>query len=72
MGRPVIEEGLFKRKKAMNRRETLEDEIVKVQRVINTAPPDTPDSVRKGWHQVLTSLRLELNNLEDGDEDNNL
>lgn len=56
----------------MNRRETLEDEIVKVQRVINTAPPDTPDSVRKGWHQVLTSLRLELNNLEDGDEDNNL
>lgn len=56
----------------MNKRITLEEAIIDLQRLINTAPPDTPDTVRKSWHEELTDLEFELNNLSDGDEDNNL
>lgn len=56
----------------MNKRTTLEEAIVDLQRLINTAPPDTPEAVRRSWHEELTDLEIELNNLSDGDEDNNL
>ncbi len=56
----------------MNKRVTLEEAIVDLQRLINTAPENTPDNVRKSWHRELTDLQVELNNLSDGDEDNNL
>lgn len=56
----------------MNKRNTLEEAIVDLQRLINTAPDDTPADVRKSWHRELTELEFELNNLSDGDEDNNL
>lgn len=62
----------IKNENSMNKRDTLEEAIIDLQRLINTAPPDTPDAVRKSWHEELTDLEFELNNLSDGDEDNNL
>lgn len=56
----------------MNRREALENSIVHLQRKMNTAPVDTPDTIRKAWEQDLVNLEFELNNLSDGDRDNNL
>lgn len=56
----------------MNRREALENSIVQLQRKMNTAPVDTPDRIRKAWEQDLVHLKFELNNLSDGDQDNNL
>lgn len=56
----------------MNKRIPLEEAIVDLKRLINTAPENTPDAVRKNWHKELTDLELELNQLSDGDEDNNL
>lgn len=56
----------------MNRREALEANIVRLQRKMNTAPPDTPDTIRKAWEKDLVNLEFKLNNLSDGDQDNNL
>jgi len=56
----------------MSTRKRLEKEVSNMQKRIKDAPKDTPAEVRKLWEQELTSLEFDLNNLTDGDEDNNL
>lgn len=55
----------------MSRRERLETEIENMQAKIAQAAQDTPSSIRQAWEQDLVNLELELNNLVDGEEDNN-
>lgn len=55
----------------MSRRERLELDISNLQAKINNPPKDTPPHVMKLWEKDLVSLEFELNNLVDGDEDNN-
>lgn len=55
----------------MSRRERLETEIENMQDKIAKAPKETPHVIRESWEQELVNLELELNNLVDGDEDNN-
>lgn len=55
----------------MSRRSQLEHEVSLAQKRIKEAPKDTPEYIRKIWEQELVNLEVELNNLTDGDEDNN-
>lgn len=56
----------------MSTRARLEREVSRMEKRIKEAPANTPPEVRKLWEQELVSLSFELNNLVDGDEDNNL
>jgi len=56
----------------MSRRSRLEKDVSLIQKKIKEAPEDTPVSLRKLWEQELVDTEFELNNLIDGDEDNNL
>lgn len=38
---------------------------------VKKAPKDTPKDIIKLWEQELVDLEIELNNLVDGEEDNN-
>lgn len=64
---------LYNPKKAskMSRRSQLEHLVSVAQERIKKAPEDTPMDVRKMWEKELVSLEFELNNLFDGEEDNN-
>lgn len=55
----------------MNRRERLETEVANLRKKIEERLPDTPVELLKSWKQELVALEFELNNLVDGDEDNN-
>lgn len=55
----------------MNRRERLELEISNIQAKIDNPPKETPSHILKSWRKDLISLEFELNNLVDGEEDNN-
>lgn len=55
----------------MSRRSQLEHEVSLAQKRIKEAPKDTPEYIRKIWEKELVNLEVELNNLTDGDEDNN-
>lgn len=55
----------------MSRRSQLEHLVSVVQERIKKAPKDTPLEVRKMWEKELVNLEFELNNLFDGEEDNN-
>lgn len=55
----------------MSRRERLETEIANMQAKIAQAAKDTPPSIQQAWEQDLVNLELELNNMVDGEEDNN-
>lgn len=54
-----------------NRRERLEQEISNLQNRINNAPKDLPVYITELWEKELVSLEFELNNLSDGEYDNN-
>ena len=56
----------------MSKRTRLEAEVEHIKNVIKTAPDNTPLALRKQWEQELVDMEFELNNLVDGDEDNNL
>lgn len=56
----------------MNKRSRLEKQVSLVEKQIKNAPKDTPVELRKLWEQQLVELSFELNNLVDGDGDNNL
>jgi len=56
----------------MSQRARLAIEVSQIQKKIKDAPKDTPVDIRKLWEQELVSLEFELNNLIDGEEDNNL
>lgn len=56
----------------MGRRDRLETNITNVKERIENAPEDTPIELRKLWEQELVDNEFELNNLVDGDEDNNM
>jgi len=56
----------------MSKRERLETEVTNIKNRIKTAPKDTPMEIRKLWEEELVDTEFELNNLIDGDEDNNL
>ena len=55
----------------MNRRERLELEVSNIQAKIDKAPKDIPSHILNSWKKDLVSLEFELNNLVDGEEDNN-
>lgn len=55
----------------MSRRSQLEHQVSVAQERINKAAKDTPKEILKAWEQNLVDLELELNELVDGDEDNN-
>lgn len=55
----------------MNRRERLELEVSNIQTKIDKASKDTPSHILSSWKKDLVSLEFELNNLVDGEEDNN-
>lgn len=55
----------------MSRRRELEHLVSVAQERVKKAPKDTPPDLLKLWEQNLVDLELELNNLEDGDHDNN-
>lgn len=55
----------------MSRRERLETEIENMQDKIAKASKEIPHTIRASWEQDLVNLELELNNLVDGEEDNN-
>lgn len=55
----------------MGIRSQLEHQVSVAQERIKEAPKDTPRDVMKLWEQELVDLELELNNLVDGEEDNN-
>lgn len=55
----------------MSRRSQLEHLVSVAQERIKNAPENTPTDVRKMWEKELVSLEFELNNLFDGEEDNN-
>ena len=55
----------------MGRRSQLEHHVSVAQERIKKAPKDTPKDIIKLWEQELVDLEIELNNLVDGEEDNN-
>lgn len=55
----------------MSRRRQLEHEVSLAQERIKNAAKDTPRDILKLWEQELVELEFELNNMVDGDEDNN-
>ena len=55
----------------MNRRERLELEVTNIQEKIDKASKDAPSHILNSWKKDLVSLEFELNNLVDGEEDNN-
>ena len=55
----------------MSRRSQLEHEVSVAQERIKKAPKDTLKDIIKLWEQELVDLEIELNNLVDGEEDNN-
>lgn len=55
----------------MGRRSQLEHQVSVDQERIKKAPKDTPKDIIKLWEQELVDLEIELNNLVDGEEDNN-
>jgi len=56
----------------MGRRERLETDVDNIKNKIATAPTDTPIEIKKLWEEELVDTEFELNNLVDGDEDNNM
>jgi len=56
----------------MGRRERLEADVDNIKNKIATAPSDTPVEIKKLWEEELIDTEFELNNLVDGDEDNNM
>ncbi len=56
----------------MSTRSRLEREISRLEKQIKEAPKDTPVALRKIWEDQLIDLSFELNNMVDGDQDNNL
>lgn len=63
---------VYSNKINMSTRSRLEREVSNIQKKIKNAPKDTPMEIRKLWEQELVNRSFELNNLVDGDEDNNL
>lgn len=55
----------------MSRRSQLEHEVSVAQERMKNAAKDTPKNILKLWEQELVMLELELNNMVDGEEDNN-
>lgn len=55
----------------MGRRSQLEHQVSVAQERIKKASKDTPKDIIKLWEQELVDLEIELNNLVDGEEDNN-
>lgn len=55
----------------MSRRRQLEHEVSLAQERIKNAAKDTPKDILKLWEQELVDLELDLNNMVDGEEDNN-
>ena len=55
----------------MGRRSQLEHQVSVAQERIKKAPKDTPKDIIKLWEQELVDLEIELNNLVEGEEDNN-
>lgn len=55
----------------MGRRSQLEHQVSVAQDRIKKAPKDTPKDIIKLWEQELVDWEIELNNLVDGEEDNN-
>lgn len=55
----------------MSRRSQLEHQVSVAQERIKKAAKDTPKEILNAWEQNLVDLELELNNLVDGDQDNN-
>lgn len=55
----------------MSRRRQLEHEVSLAQERIKNAAKDTPRDILKLWEQDLVNLEFELNNMVDGEEDNN-
>lgn len=55
----------------MSRRSQLEHEVSLAQERIKKAAKDTPRDILKLWEQDLVNLEFELNNMVDGEEDNN-
>lgn len=55
----------------MSIRKELEHEVSLAQEKIKKALKDTPKEILKLWEQELIALETELNNLVDGEEDNN-
>lgn len=55
----------------MSKRSQLEHEVALAQKRIKDAPKNTPEYIRAEWGKELVELELELNNLTDGEEDNN-
>lgn len=55
----------------MSIRKELEHEVSLAQERIKKALKDTPKEILKLWEQELIALEAELNNLVDGEEDNN-
>ena len=49
----------------------LEHQVSVAQERIKKAPKDTLKDIIKLWEQELVDLEIELNNLVDGEEDNN-
>lgn len=56
----------------MSQRSRLQREVSLIEKQIKDAPKDTPVALRKVWEQQLIDLSFELNNLIDGDGDNNM
>ena len=52
----------------MSRREELEKELDVMQKVIDNASPETPESLMDAYRKELASISLELNNLYDDDD----
>lgn len=55
----------------MSKRERLEIEIANIQKKMAEASQETPVNIKKAWEQELVNMEIELNNLVDGEEDNN-
>ena len=55
----------------MSRRSQLEHQVSVAQERIKKAAKDTPKEILNAWERNLVDLELELNELVDGDEDNN-
>ncbi|WP_294479624.1 hypothetical protein [uncultured Bacteroides sp.] len=55
----------------MSRRRQLEHQVSLAQERIKNAAKDTPKDILKLWEQELVDLELDLNNMVDGEEDNN-
>ena len=55
----------------MGWRRQLEHHVSVAQEMFKKAHKDTPKDIIKLWEQELVDLEIELNNLVDGEEDNN-